>query len=405
MKLQSEAILSMTVTVLGAAIGFCGNLYLLKALSAPDYLIYGFAISTGGLIAEGFYLWQKNACVALSGCRSDAIDKISGIRPIIIIISVISFLIAVVFTTYSGYDLIFGMAVGLIAVLDGNLSIQIGLFRASGLAKTSYYTTFVSTVLRWGVIISLAPTIGIINAFIVTVPFRLYISVWARRQLLPKTQYSLNERQIQRSNFWSYAKGFILFSVCYALINHTDRLFFSAFADISANDAKEQLFYSIFGSQVVGLFCSSLLTVFYPRLVAAKSVVHRFRKILFTGAGINIFIGSIVLFFLYASLPLFVKKEIIHVSLAHKNCLLGYGFSQIFIVSATIAQVPCILFARRRLQAIIVYVGCTLIYLFSSYFAVTNSFTYSIPVIKMVSTSIMFILMLNNSLIVIKESH
>ena len=57
MKLHFEAVLSVSVTLTGAAVGFFGNLYLARQLAAVDYLSYGFAIAMGGLVVGGLYLW------------------------------------------------------------------------------------------------------------------------------------------------------------------------------------------------------------------------------------------------------------------------------------------------------------------------------------------------------------
>ena len=170
------------------------------------------------------------------------------------------------------------------------------------------------------------------------------------------------------------------------------------------NDAKELLFYSMFGSQVVGLFCSSLMTVFYPRLVAAKLTIAHFRFVLRSGIAINIAVGLAALAALYVSLPLLNYIKIVSVPLLHKQSLIWFSVSQVFLAASTMAQMPCILFSRGQLRAALIYASCTLIYVLAAYLSVRNGYYYSISSLKAAAMFIMFTLLLVHAIHIVRQA-
>lgn len=394
MKIPVEATLSTAVTILGAAFGFFGNLYLLKVLPASDYLLYGFAISIGGIFVEGLYLWQKNAIVAVSGCGADALNNIAGTRPIMMTVSLLAFIAAVLAAFHAEGNAVLSIAIGLAVVSEGVLNIQMGLFRAAGQAATSYMTNLVSTIVRWCPLLILVVQVGFVKAFILTLPLRIGIVVWAYVRLLPSNDISTAEKQEQRRTFWNFAKSFVFFAVCYAFINHSDRIFFSTFSPLSAADAKDFLFFSIFGSAVVGLFCTSLLTVFYPRLVSAKQKAAQFQSVLRTSVTTIIVVGSAALALLYISMPLLQSTGVIAVGLNNMQSLLWFCIAQIFLSASTMAQMPSILFSRGQWHAAWIYFGCTSLYLASGALAMWSGHYQAIPAVKAFSMFMMFSLLL-----------
>ena len=402
MKLHFEAVLSVSVTLTGAAVGFFGNLYLARQLAAVDYLSYGFAIAMGGLVVEGLYLWQKNATVALSGCGVDALDNVAAVRIIILIISTVALVGCVVVAVYSGKDFLFAVAIALAAVLDGIMSIQLGMLRATSKAIRSYAVTFLSTIVRWVVLAGMVPYVGFVLAFACTLLGRAVFVFWSHQHLNSARSISVADAREQRRRFWGLARGFVLFSLTYALLNHLDRVFLATSVGIPAEEAKELLFYSIFGSQVVGLFGTSFLTMFYPRLVSTKVDIDGFRKMLALSSSMTVSVGLAVSLAIFFGAPLVDGLGLFPFSIANSQSLLFFSLAQAFLIGTTIAQVPSIIFVRGRTLALLVYVVCVSIYVGASYYVALLGKYHLISVVKAAVTLLMFTVLITYAFSLLK---